>query len=67
LLAGTAVRCNRLMARRISAGQKADGNPQHDGAARSVRAINDYIDPYKTPNALPNPYKTPKKHFKRAS
>jgi len=56
-----------LMARRISAGQKADGNPQHDGAARSVRAINDYIDPYKTPNALPNPYKTPKKHFKRAS
>jgi hypothetical protein len=27
------------MARRVAPGQKADGNPQHDGAARSVRAI----------------------------
>jgi len=32
-----------------SAGKKSDGNPQHDDAARSVRAINDYIDPYKKP------------------
>jgi len=30
-----------------SARQKADGNPQHDGAARSVRATSIYIDPYK--------------------
>jgi ATPases involved in chromosome partitioning len=30
------------MARREAPGQKADGNPQHDGAARSVRAIPDY-------------------------
>jgi len=36
-----------LMARRVAPGQKADGNPQHDGAARSVRAISVYIDPYK--------------------
>jgi hypothetical protein len=27
------------MARRVAPGQKADGNPQHDDAARSVRAI----------------------------
>jgi hypothetical protein len=29
------------MARRVAPGQKADGNPQHGGAARSVRAIID--------------------------
>ena len=39
VLAGTADRCSRLMDRREAPGQKADGNPQRDGAARSVRAI----------------------------
>ena len=50
MLAGTAARCIRLMAKRVALDRKRMVIRSADGTARSVRAIIVYMGPYNIPN-----------------